>query len=64
MRRLWQEKLLVFGTLNLVAWLAYGLVSFAGALPYVGLVPHLNSVRTVFVSRSAFVLMSVVIMCL
>jgi len=61
MRRLWQEKLVAFGPLNLAAWLAYGLVSFAGALPYVGLVPHLTSVRSVFVSRAAFALMGMLI---
>jgi hypothetical protein len=57
MRILRRERLLAFWTLNLAAWMAYGLVSFAGALPYVGLVPHLNSVRSVLVSRAAFVLM-------
>jgi hypothetical protein len=56
MRILGRERLLAFCTLNFAAWIAYGLVSFAGALPYVGLVPHLNSVRSVLVSRAAFAL--------
>jgi len=45
-----------FYILNTGVWIAYGLVSFAGALPYVGLVPHLNSVRSVVVNRAAFAL--------
>jgi two-component system, LytTR family, sensor kinase len=56
MRLLRRERLLAFCTLNFAAWIAYGLVSFAGALPYVGLVPHLNSVPSVLVSRAAFAL--------
>jgi two-component system LytT family sensor kinase len=56
MRILRQERLSAFCTLNLGAWTAYGLVSFAGALPYIGLVPHLNSVRSAFVSRAVFAL--------
>lgn len=56
MRILRQERLLAFGALNFAAWIVYGLVSFAGALPYIGLVPHLNSVRSVFVNRAAFAL--------
>jgi two-component system LytT family sensor kinase len=51
-----QQKLSAFYALNFVAWIAYGLVSFAGTLPYIGLVPHLNSLRSVFVSRAAFAL--------
>jgi two-component system LytT family sensor kinase len=56
MRTLRHETLLAFGAVNFAAWIAYGLVSFAGALPYIGLVPHLNSVRSVVVSRAAFAL--------
>jgi two-component system, LytTR family, sensor kinase len=56
MRILRRERLSAFWMLNLGAWIAYGLASFAGALPYVGLVPHLNSVRSVLVGRAAFVL--------
>jgi len=49
-----QAKLSTFYTLNLVAWIAYGLVSFAGALPYIGLVPHLSSVQSLLLSRAVF----------
>jgi two-component system, LytTR family, sensor kinase len=59
MRILRQERISAFYTLNLAAWTAYGLVSFAGALPYIGLVPHLNSVRSAFVSRAVFALLGV-----
>lgn len=54
MRLLRWEGPSAFGTLNFAAWVAYGLVSFAGTLPYIGLVPHLNSVRSVFANRAAF----------
>jgi two-component sensor histidine kinase len=55
-----QEKLSTFHAWNAGVWVAYGLISFAGALPYIGLVPHLNSVRSVFVSRAVFTLAGVV----
>jgi two-component system, LytTR family, sensor kinase len=43
-----------FWTLQFVAWPAYGLVSFFGVLPYVGLGPHLDSVRSALFSKIAF----------
>ena len=51
-----QEKLSTFHVLNAGVWSAYGLVSFAGALPYIGLVPHLSSVRSVLINRAVFAL--------
>jgi hypothetical protein len=51
-----QEKLSTCHALNAGVWVAYGLISFAGALPYIGLVPHLSSVRSVFISRAVFAL--------
>ena len=55
-----EEKLSTFHALNAGMWIAYGLISFAGALPYIGLVPHLNSIRSVFLSRAVFALAGVV----
>lgn len=55
-----QEKPSSFHALNAGVWVAYGLISFAGAFPYIGLVPHLNSVRSVFVSRAVFAIAGVV----
>ena len=46
-----------FAFLNLSAWASYGLLSFFGGLPYVGLAPHLNSVRSLLANRAAFVAM-------
>ena len=43
-----------FWTLQLVVWPAYGLISFIGALPYVGLAPHLGSLRSVIISKAIF----------
>jgi two-component sensor histidine kinase len=43
-----------FWTLQLVVWPAYGLISFIGALPYVGLAPHLGSVQSVIISKAVF----------
>jgi hypothetical protein len=43
-----------FWTMQLAAWPAYGIVSFLGVLPYVGLAPHLDSVRSAFFSKAAF----------
>jgi two-component sensor histidine kinase len=45
-----------FYILNSGVWFAYGFVSFAGALPYVGRAPHLNSVRSAAANRAAFAL--------
>ena len=44
-----------FWPFNSAAWAGYGLASFAGAWPYIGQVAHLNSVRTVLVSRVVYV---------
>ncbi len=44
-----------FWLLQLIAWPAYGMISFAGALPYVGLAPHLDSVRSVLFSKLVFI---------
>ena len=38
----------------MIAWSAYGLVSFIGVLPYVGLTPHLDSAKSAFFSKAAF----------
>jgi two-component sensor histidine kinase len=43
-----------FWVIQLAAWSAYGVVSFLGVLPYVGLAPHLDSVRSAFFSKAAF----------
>jgi hypothetical protein len=51
-----REKLSTFHALNAGVWIAYGLISFAGALPYIGLVPHLSSARSLFISRAVFAL--------
>jgi len=44
----------LFWRLQLVAWPAYGIVSTVGALPYVGLVPHLDSLHSVLVGKAVF----------
>jgi len=44
-----------FAFVNLSAWVSYGLLSFVAGLPYVGLAPHLNSVRSLLANRAAFV---------
>jgi two-component system, LytTR family, sensor kinase len=49
-----------FALLNLCAWLSYGLLSFVAGLPYVGLVPHLNSVASLFANRAAFVVVGLI----
>jgi two-component system, LytTR family, sensor kinase len=56
MGNLLRKKASAFYILNCGAWIAYGLVSFAGALPYIGLVPHLNSIRSAAFNRLAFAL--------
>jgi two-component system, LytTR family, sensor kinase len=45
-----------FWLIQLIAWPAYGVVSFLGVLPYVGIAPHLDSVRSAFCSKLAFTL--------
>ena len=50
-----REQYSRFWILQLAAWGGYGVVSFAGALPYVGAVPHLDSVRSLLANRLAFV---------
>jgi hypothetical protein len=49
------RKLTPFWALQLVGWPAYGLISLVGALPYIGLVPHLNSLKSAFFGKAAFV---------
>src|SRR4029077_13084601 len=41
-------------------WAAYGLVSFGGALPYVGTSPHLASLRALAANRMAFAIVGIV----
>jgi two-component system LytT family sensor kinase len=48
-----------FWAFQFAGWAAYGLVSFCGALPYVGTVPHLDSVRSLAASRMAFVVVGI-----
>lgn len=50
-----------FWTIQLIGWPAYGLVSFLGVLPYVGLAPHLDSVRSALFSKMAFAATGIVI---
>lgn len=57
MERVWRQRLATFYVLNIGVWGAYGLLSFAGALPYIGLVPHLSSVRAVLINRAVFAVM-------
>ena len=45
-----------FWLMQWIAWPAYGVVSFLGVLPYVGVAPHLDSVRSAFFSKLAFAL--------
>jgi two-component system, LytTR family, sensor kinase len=54
MKSLLERRISRFWTLQFIVWMAYGLISFAGALPYVGLVPHLDSVRSAFIHRAMF----------
>jgi two-component system, LytTR family, sensor kinase len=49
-----------FWTIQLLAWPAYGVVSAVGTLPYVGLTPHLESVRTVLFTKLGFVFVALV----
>jgi len=43
--------------MNLAAWAIYGLVSFGGAVPYIGVAPHLNSIQSLALNRIAFALL-------
>src|ERR1700687_20422 len=43
-----------FWRLQLICWPAYGLVSFIGVLPYVGLAPHLDSWISAFFGKVTF----------
>jgi two-component sensor histidine kinase len=43
-----------FWAVQLIAWPAYGLISFLGVFPYIGLEPHLDSVKSAFLSKAAF----------
>jgi hypothetical protein len=43
-----------FWALQMLAWPTYGLISLIGVLPYIGLEPHLDSVKSVFLSKAAF----------
>jgi two-component system LytT family sensor kinase len=45
-----------FWAVQLLAWPTYGLIVFIGSFPYIGLEPHLDSVKTAFLSKSAFTL--------
>jgi two-component system LytT family sensor kinase len=44
----------LFWRAQVAAWTGYGIVSFLGALPYVGVAPHLDSLRSAFFSKAAF----------
>ncbi len=46
-----------FWPLNLAAWAIYGLVSFGGAVPYIGVAPHLNSIQSLALNRATFTLL-------
>ena len=54
------RKIAPFWILQLIGWAAYGLISFVGALPYVGLAPHLDSVKSAFLSKTAFAIAGMV----
>jgi hypothetical protein len=43
-----------FWTLQLIGWPTYGLVSFIAVLPYVGLAPHVDSLKSAISSKAAF----------
>jgi hypothetical protein len=43
-----------FWALQMLAWPTYGLISLIGVLPYIGLEPHLDSIKSVFLSTAAF----------
>jgi two-component system LytT family sensor kinase len=49
-----KSEIAAFWTIQMIGWPAYGLVSFLGVLPYVGLAPHLDSVRSALFSKVAF----------
>ena len=50
------SKFSSFWTIQLLVWPAYGVVSAVGTLPYVGLTPHLDSVRTAVFTKLGFAL--------
>jgi two-component system, LytTR family, sensor kinase len=56
-----KSEIAPFWTTQLIGWPAYGLVSFLGVLPYVGLAPHLDSVRSALFSKVAFTAAGIVI---
>jgi len=56
-----KSEIAPFWTIQLIGWPAYGLVSFLGVLPYVGLAPHLDSVRSALLSKMAFAATGMVI---
>jgi two-component sensor histidine kinase len=43
-----------FWAVQLTAWPTYCLISLLGVWPYIGLEPHLDSVKTAFLSKAAF----------
>lgn len=43
-----------FWRLQLICWPAYGLITFIGVVPYIGLAPHLDSWQSALVSKIAF----------
>jgi two-component system LytT family sensor kinase len=49
-----------FWAFQFAGWAAYGLVSFGGALPYVGTSPHLGSVSSLAANRVAFAVVGIV----
>ena len=53
-------KIAPFWVLQVVGWAAYGLISFVGVLPYVGLAPHLDSVKSAFLSKAVFAIAGIV----
>src|ERR1700722_2168968 len=56
-----KSEIAPFWTTQLIGWPAYGLVSFLGVLPYVGLAPHLDSVRSALFSKVAFTVAGILI---
>lgn len=48
-----------FWILQLIGWSAYGLISFVGVLPYIGLAPHLDSVESAFFSKATFAIVGI-----
>ena len=44
----------LFWKVQVAAWTGYGFVSFLGVLPYVGVAPHLDSLRSALFTKAAF----------